>query len=53
MSNHESSRVEGRSTKMPLFFKYKNSKFDSSVTYFRSVDSKIPFTNAARAPLMN
>ena len=36
-----------------IVFKYKNSKFDSSVNYFRSVDSKIPFTNAARAPLMN
>lgn len=50
MSNHESSRVEGRSTKMPLF---SNTKIVNLTVQFRSVDSKIPFTNAARAPLMN
>ena len=33
-----------------LISRPENSKFDSSLTYFRSIDSKIPFTNAARVP---
>ena len=33
-----------------LISRPENSNFDSSLTHFRSIDSKIPFTNAARVP---